>query len=74
MAQVYKQMCESSGGRAARKKTYPYEEHSAQFTQWDSHQQSAVECEGLSGAIPTNGMLKVNGLIKKVCAVFCFIL
>jgi hypothetical protein len=68
-------MCESSSGRAARKKTHPLEEHSAQFAQWDSHQQpSAVGCEGSTGAIPTSAALKVNGLIKKVCAGFRLIL
>jgi hypothetical protein len=73
MEQVYKQMCEKSGGRASQKRNAPGEQ-GAQSAQRSSHQGSAVGGEGSFVATSISGPLKVNGLIKKVCAASYLIL
>jgi hypothetical protein len=67
VVQVYKEMCERSGGRAGQRKAYTPGEQSTPKPQWNSHEQGVLRYEGSSGPTATNGPLKVNGLVKKVC-------
>jgi hypothetical protein len=70
---VYKEMHERSGGRTGQKKIYALEEPLSRGAphniQWGAHEEGGHKYEGPSRLPTTNGLLKVNGLMKKTITV-----
>lgn len=71
-------MHERSGGRTSQKKAYNLEEPLSRAAprnvQWDPQQEAGLQLGDLSrpAGAGSQGLLKVNGLIKKVRATFFF--